>query len=305
MACLLCPTSIADGIVLVIDTGQFAVPAFDKGRHWLDRRDCASAPVGAFCHHGNRGRTAVKKWILAAALLATPVMLGAKAPVNWLVIEGRAEADSKLDESRKPVETLKFLGLKKGMVALDYMAGGGYYAEIMAQAVGPKGKVTAWNPEAFVSGDKAKEKWAGLAKRNTNLAHNTAAFDQFEAPAKSYDFALFHLVYHDLYWQSEQFKVPRTDPDAVLKKLHAAMKPGGIVGVVDHVGGKGDTRETVEKTHRIDPEVVKADFARAGFKLVSESQHLRMTTDDYAKNVFDPALRGKTDRFVFKFKKVK
>lgn len=243
----------------------------------------------------------MRKWMLIAALALTPVMVTAKGNAGWLAIEGRAEADIKQDEGRKPVETLKYLGLKPGMAALDYMAGGGYYAEIMAKAVGPKGKVTAWNPEAFVSGEKPKEKWVGLTARNANIAHATSAFDKFDAPAASFDFALFHLVYHDLYWKSEQFSVPVTDPDAVLKRLYAAMKPGGIVGVVDHIGNKGDTRETVDKTHRIDPEVVKADFARAGFKLVGESQHLRVEGDDYAKNVFDPALRGKTDRFVMKF----
>lgn len=245
----------------------------------------------------------MKTWILVAALVATP--LAAKAPANWLAIEGRGANDIKQDEGRKPVATLTFLGLKPGMKALDYMAGGGYYAEIMAKAVGPKGKVTAWNPEGFVSNDRAKEKWAGLGARNANLTHNVTAFDKFEAPAGSYDFALFHLVYHDLYWQSEQFKVPKTDPVAVLKRLYVTMKPGGIVGVVDHVGNKGDTRETVDKTHRIDPDVVKADFARAGFKLVGESPILRITTDTYTTSVFDPALRGKTDRFVFKFKKPK
>lgn len=245
----------------------------------------------------------MKKIIIAVMLASAPVVIAAKGNSDWLTIEGRAEADSKLDESRKPVETLKFLGLKKGMVALDYMAGGGYYAEIMAKAVGPKGKVTAWNPETFVSGGKLQEKWAELSARNKNLTMTLAPFDGFDAPPKSYDFALFHLVYHDLYWQSEQFKVPKTDPDAVLKRLYAAMKPGGIVGVVDHVGLAGDTRQTVDKTHRIDPAAVKADFARAGFKLVSESKHLHMEGDDYAKSVFDPALRGKTDRFVFKFKK--
>lgn len=246
----------------------------------------------------------MRKWIIVAAMLATPVTLAAKAQPDWLAIEGRSETDIKQDEDRMPVETLQALGLKKGMKTLDIMAGNGYYSEIMAKAVGPKGKVTAWNPEAFV-GEKAKEKWAGLAARNANLTHFTTAFDGFDAPAKSYDFALFHLVYHDFYWQSEEYKVPRTDPAIMLKKLYAAMKPGGIVGVADHVGGKGDTRETVDKTHRIDPEVVRADFTRAGFKLVSESQHLRVTGDDYSKSVFDPALRGKTDRFVFKFKKPK
>ena len=54
---------------------------------------------------------------------------------------------------------------------------------------------------------------------------------------------------------------------------------------------------------RIDPATIKADFARAGFVLDGESDVLRTSGDDYAKNVFDPALRGKTDRVVLRFRK--
>ena len=64
-----------------------------------------------------------------------------------------------------------------------------------------------------------------------------------------------------------------------------------------------DTRATVERVHRIDPEVVKADFKRAGFELVAESDLLRNPADDHNLLVFDPKIRGKTDRFVFKFRK--
>lgn len=241
--------------------------------------------------------------IALALVVAAPAALPAKGPAGWLAIPGRAEADIKQDEGRKPLETLRFLGIRNGDRALDYVSGSGYYAEIMARAVGPKGRVTAWNPEQFVSNDRATARWAQIAARTPNLTHVVAPFDRFEAPANSYSFALLHLVYHDLYWQSEQYKVPRTDPDAVLARLYAAMKPGGIVGVIDHAGNRGDTRAVVEATHRIDPDVVKADFARAGFRLVGESRHLRTSGDDYAKNVFDPALRGKTDRFVLKFVK--
>lgn len=246
----------------------------------------------------------MKKVILCVAAL-TMLPAAAAPSADWLRIEGRAPADVAQDEGRKPVETLKFLGIRRGDSALDYMAGGGYYAEIMARAVGPTGKVVAWNPVAFVSSDRAKAKWAGLQERTNNLSHVTAAFDQFDAPANSYDFALFHLVYHDLYWQSAEFSVPKTDPDAVLRRLFIAMKPGGIVGVVDHTGNSGETRTVVDATHRIDPAVVRADFARAGFRLVAESRHLGVAGDDYAKSVFDPALRGKTDRFVMKFIKPK
>lgn len=82
------------------------------------------------------------------------------------------------------------------------------------------------------------------------------------------------------------------------------MKPGGIVGVVDHVAPPGgDTREIVGKVHRIDPAVIRADFERAGFVFEAESNLLRNPADDHSKSVFDPAVRGKTDRAVLRFRK--
>jgi predicted methyltransferase len=93
------------------------------------------------------------------------------------------------------------------------------------------------------------------------------------------------------------------DPDKQLAKLFAVVKPGGIVGVVDHVGPAGDTREVVEKYHRIDPATIKADFLKAGFVLDGESDMLRNSQDAHDILVFDPAIRGKTDRVVFRFRK--
>jgi predicted methyltransferase len=59
----------------------------------------------------------------------------------------------------------------------------------------------------------------------------------------------------------------------------------------------------VEKLHRIDPATVRADFERAGFELEAQSDLLANPADDHSKNVFDPAIRGKTDRFLYKFRK--
>ena len=94
------------------------------------------------------------------------------------------------------------------------------------------------------------------------------------------------------------------DPDQWLKTVYAAMKPGGIVGIVDHVANpNSDARATVDKLHRIDPNVIKADFKRAGFQLVGSSDMLRNPADDHSLLVFDPKIRGKTDRVVLKFRK--
>ena len=113
------------------------------------------------------------------------------------------------------------------------------------------------------------------------------------------------MCIRDSYWQSDKFGIPRTDPDAFVKTLYAATKPGGIVGIIDHVGPAGDTRAVVDKLHRIDPAVVKADFLRAGFVLEAQSPLLANPADDHSKLVFDPAIRGKTDRFLYRFRKPK
>lgn len=219
---------------------------------------------------------------------------------------GRPDDQVKLDADRRPVDVLRFEGLKAGSKVADIMAGAGYYTEIMARAVGPKGRVTAYDPEQFAQGDpKDAAAWTALKSRQANVTRVLYPFDKFAAPASAYDFVMIHLDYHDLYWESTKFNIPRTDPAAFLKALYASVKPGGTVAVIDHVGTPGDTRQTVEKFHRIDPAVVKADFAAAGFKLDGESDMLRNTTDDHTKSVFDPAVRGKTDRFVYRFTKPK
>jgi predicted methyltransferase len=94
------------------------------------------------------------------------------------------------------------------------------------------------------------------------------------------------------------------DPDQWLKTIYAAMKPGAIVGIIDHVANpNSDPRATVDKLHRIDPNLIKADFKRAGFQLVGSSDILRNPADDHSLLVFDPKIRGKTDRVVLKFRK--
>ena len=213
---------------------------------------------------------------------------------------GRPAAATALDASRKPAEVLAFMQLKPGMKALDFLTGSGYYAEIIGNVVGPKGSVTAYAP-ATLRGEQTQAAFADLTKRTPNVTLTNAVATAF-AP-NSYDFAIIHLDYHDLYWESAQYGIPRTDPNMVLAALFKAMKKGGTVAIIDHVGPAGDTRAIVDKLHRIDPETVKADFVRAGFVLDGSSDVLHMADDDHSKNVFDPSIRGKTDRFVFRFKK--
>lgn len=215
---------------------------------------------------------------------------------------GRPAAARKLDAVRKPAEVLAFLGLRRGMVAADLISGTGYWAEIIARAVGPTGSVEAFEPVQFQADAAGAFAHEGLKARNANLTLTRYPFEAFAGGEARFDFAIINDSYHDLYWQSERYKIPRAEPALFLKALFAAMKPGGIVGVIDHAANPGgDTRAVVDKLHRIDPATVKADFEAAGFRLVATSPMLARADDDHTKLIFDPAVRGKTDRFLFRF----
>ena len=235
--------------------------------------------------------------VAAAPVLAAPADVKASVAAT----ADRGEANVKLDESRKPAEVLKFLGLQQGMWVADPFGGNLYWAEITAPAVGPKGRVTIWQPKQFY-GQKGYDSYMALKAKQPNVWLRVSPFEAPDLPGR-YDFMLINLDYHDVYWESAKNGIVRMDPDQWLKTVYDAMKPGAVVGVIDHVANPGDTREAVEKYHRIDPNVVKADFKRAGFKLEAESDLLRNPADDHRLNVFDEKIRGKTDRFLFKFRK--
>jgi predicted methyltransferase len=244
--------------------------------------------------------------ILAAALAAAPAMLSA-APADVAAAvantAARTPENVKLDEARKPTEVLTFFGLQPGMHVIDMFGANKYWAEIMAPAVGPTGSVVVWNPTQFLN-DKRRAAFAEFAARQPNVVLISSPMETPLIGSNAYDFLIMNLDYHDVYWENAERKIVRMDPDAWLKRLFDAMKPGAVVGIIDHAAKPGgDTREVVEKLHRIDPAVVKADFTRAGFVLEESSDILRNPADDHSLLVFDEKIRGKTDRFIYRFRK--
>jgi predicted methyltransferase len=236
---------------------------------------------------------------LAALLLATPL---AAKPADYAKVvadSARTANNRALDESRMPAEILDFAGVKSGETVVDYYAGGGYYTELLSRVVGSKGAVYSTNPPPFYDA----KTWDALTASHPNVRVLVAPVPGMKFAPASVDVLFNHLNFHDLYWESEKDHYPRIDVPAALADWFAAVKPGGHVIIVDHVGPAGDPREVVQRLHRIDPERVKADMAAAGFVLEAESSLLRRSEDGHDKNIFDPAIRGKTDRFVLKFRR--
>lgn len=238
--------------------------------------------------------------MLGLALPAAPLAAKPSASAMAVADPARAAANRAMDEARMPAAVLDFAGFRRGSTIADFQAGGGYYTELLSRVVGPQGRVYAMSQPNFWE----KATWDPLLKRHRNVLPLVAPGDSLILAPASVDGIFAHLVYHDLYWVSEKYQHPRLDVDAVVSGWFAAVRPGGTVVIVDHAANAGsDPRESVEKFHRIDPAVVRADMERAGFVFDSESSVLQRSEDGRDKGVFDPSIRGKTDRFVFKFRR--
>jgi len=227
-----------------------------------------------------------------------------QSPVAEAIASERPFGDAMQDTWRKSREVLTFMDLKPGMQVLDYLAAGGYNSELLARVVGPTGSVIVYNSEEY-----AKLAGPVLAKRfeNNRLPNAqvlTAPTDQLKLDPNSLDGVLFVMAYHDLYWTPKGATAPLGNPEQVNADLFRAVKPGGVIVVVDHVANPGtDSMEVAQTIHRIDPQVVKNDFAKAGFVFDGESTVLHHAEDDHTKRVGDALIRFRTDRFIFRFRK--
>jgi predicted methyltransferase len=239
----------------------------------------------------------------------------ALAPVTWTVVAlsgvavaqsapvARALADPARsdqagdDARRQAAAVLAFAGVKPGDTVVDYLPGQGYWTRIFAGVVGPKGRVYALWPAA---GARYAEKSLPALKAR-NLPNVTAEVQATNLPTLPRPADLFWTVqnYHDIPNRGAGEPALRAFDAAVFKLL----KPGGTYIVIDHAAAPGSGLSQTETTHRIDPDAVKRQVTSAGFRFAGESRVLRNPADDHTKGVFDPAIRGRTDQFVYKFTK--
>lgn len=230
---------------------------------------------------------------------AEPQSIYAAAVAN----DARLAQDRARDSARKPAEVLEFLGIAENMTVLDMFSGGGYYSEILASLVGAGGKVIAHSNEAYLAfvGEEFNARYEG--NRLPNVEILMAENNELSLAPGSLDAIMLVLSYHDFFNDDAENGWPLIDVPALLQEFHNGLKPGGIVGVIDHYAEAGAPAETGNTLHRIDPAIVVAGMEAAGFVLEEQSDLLRNPDDDLGRTVFDPELRGKTDRFLMRFRK--
>jgi len=253
-------------------------------------------------------RIAVRACCCAAVILlanTVPAMRASATAASYLADavsdSNRPAEDKAQDDNRKPLEVLKFVGVRRGDTIADLMPGSGYYTRIFSKIAGARGKVYAVQP---IEMDKEAPKglislksFAGTpAYRNVTVLVQPAA--TLALPEKA-DLVWTSLNYHDLH---DPF-LGSPDMRVFDKSVYDALKPGGIFLVLDHVAEAGTGFSKTNDLHRVDPAAVKAEVTSAGFEFVGESEVLRNAADDHHLGAFNAAIRGRTDKFIYKFRK--
>lgn len=249
-----------------------------------------------------------RNWMMslaaAAALTASATAAEAAVPTHIasaMANPARPAAEIARDAARKPGDVLAFAGVKPGDTVVDLVMGGGYFTRILSGAVGPKGKVIAYQPNEFIQfraayGEEQKTTVAALPNA-TALTQTLGALDLPDGV----DLVLTVQNYHDLHLAP----FPADTAAKVNAEIFKSLKPGGVYLVIDHVAVAGSGLAAANTVHRIDPAIVKQEIEAAGFKLEASSDLLKDAADPHTANVFTPAIRGKTDQFILKFRKPK
>ncbi len=241
---------------------------------------CLLAPVFALAFSG---------------LIASPSI--AAATIDTAVTDSARPADDVThDASRKPAETLAFAKVHDGETVLELIPGGGYFTRLLSKSVGPSGTVYAASPPIQNMGAKAEA--IAADPRYSNVKAVPLNGPTLAGPPQV-DLIFTAQNYHDLHLTQAHQDVPKFD-----KYLFGKLKGGGYLVIVDHIAVDGaPVTETADKLHRIDPAAVRKEVEAAGFIFDGQSDILRNPNDSHTVIVFDPAIRGKTDQFLFRFRK--
>jgi len=256
------------------------------------------AALAACGHTGNQpqNETAATNTTDATAT-ASPALPAAIATAAADPARGPDAATT--DARRHGPEILAFAGVKPGDKVAELIPGGGYWTKLFSKTVGPNGHVYGIWPNA----DETKQnvidyrKLAGSADF-PNVTMEAEPAPQIKTPEKV-DLVFTSQNYHDYPNKS----MGSIDPARLDKAAFDALKPGGTFLVIDHAAAPGAGMTVTSTLHRIDPATVKQQVTAAGFEFVGSSDLLANPADDHSLKVFDPKIRGKTDQFIYKFRK--
>jgi len=215
----------------------------------------------------------------------------------------RPAADRDIDARRKIGQVMTFAEVKPGQKILELLPGTGYFTRVFSAIVGPGGHVyTVWPYSGTTKPAPSKgfTTFSAVAAEphyaNVSLLQQPAAALTAPEPV---DLVFTSQNYHD-------YLNPSMGPVDMVKfdrEVFAALKPGGLFVVIDHVAPAGSGASDTSTLHRVDPALVKKQVEEAGFVFDGQSEALHNPKDPHDIKVFDPSIRGHTDQFMYRFRK--
>jgi len=201
-------------------------------------------------------------------------------------------------------ELIRFARVDAGSTVIDVYPGDGDWTRLFSDVVGPEGLVYSFVPTeiAAVMHDQLG-RMQTLAKEPGRenvevVSADLVAMPEVTQPA---DVLWLHLFYHDLHTALIQAK--GATAAAFNRAVYERLKPGGSYVIVDHAAAAGAGTSDSQSLHRIDPASVRQEVEAAGFVLDAQSTLLAKKDDPHTVKVFDPSVKGETDRFAYRFVK--
>lgn len=204
----------------------------------------------------------------ADAVVAPGAALDAALAGDW-----RAPADVLRDRYRHPGRTLAFFGVQPDETVIEITPGGGWYADILAPYLRAHGRYVAAVWDDAIPGQPGYRYRANAALRAKFAAapavYGTPELRGFDpaapafGPANSADTVLTFRNAHN--WVAD------SNADAYFKAFYAVLKPGGVLGVVDHRAKPGTDLETMKKSGYLTEQLVIDAATAAGFVLDASS----------------------------------
>ncbi len=262
------------------------------------------------------------------SVLSLAIAIGACAPPplqNTPALERIAAAPHRSpnnvarDRFRHPVESLSFFGIREDSTVVEILPGsGGYYMEFLAPYLKDRGRYIAANRDPAAPPNYLADHQKLLARLKAEPGlYGKVEVSQFNAglheiaPAGSADFV---ITFRDLHnW------IARNEIDGALRVFHKALKPGGVLGIVDHRGRTDMPQEAQNKNGYVRQDHAITLVEKAGFKFAgaSEVNANPKDTKDHPDGVWSlpPTYRskdvnrakfaaiGESDRFTLKFVK--
>lgn len=197
------------------------------------------------------------------------------------------------DPLRKPADMLELTQLAPGEAIADIRPEEGYFTRLFAPVVGDAGRVYAFVPNQTA----ARENAFGdtLASSYGNVERVTGKLEEmtFDRPL---DVVFMGEEYHD-------FVIPRFNVDiaALNRRVFQVLKPCGRYVIMDHQAADGAGISVAGTLHRIEAAELRRQVEAAGFVFNGRSYAVSMPDDDHSLTVFDPSIRGRSDRFAYRF----